>query len=115
MVRQNLHFPDFSAGIPGDEFDEVDEFDDFQNFTDYAAVYYLRKHLKKKPGLNELVVCKLDDDIAMESGEIILDEQKRRDSDVSSICSSASKKRKNYEVAEVLNKLADNQANIEFD
>jgi hypothetical protein len=34
--------------------------DDFEDFTDYAAVC---KHLEQKPGLNELVVRKLDNRI----------------------------------------------------
>jgi hypothetical protein len=77
--------------ILGDKFDEVVYFD---NYTVYAAVYYLHKHLEQNPGLNEFFVCKLDDNVAMESGEISVGEQKMRDSDVRSIRSSATKAEK---------------------
>jgi hypothetical protein len=73
---------------------KVDEVDDFENFTIYAAAYYFCLHLEQEPRHNKLFVCKFNGSVAMETGEIRGEEQKKGDSDVSSIRSSASRKRK---------------------
>jgi hypothetical protein len=59
--RSGNHNPNFALVIP------EDEPDDFENYSDYAAIFYVRKHLEESPGLNELVVRTLDDFITMES------------------------------------------------
>jgi hypothetical protein len=102
--KSGTHNPDFASAIA-----EEDE-DDFEDFTDYAAVCYLRKHLERKPGLNELVVRKLDDSISLESVDLSEQEMNRRDS-VSSNGSnwSARKKRKKDDIAEAISQLADNR------
>jgi hypothetical protein len=95
--------------------DEYDDFDDnFIDFTDYAAVLYLWKHLEQKPGLNELVVRKLDNNIAIESGDGAKQEMKSRNS-VLSIISSAGKKRRRCDLGEALLKLANNQGQLDMD
>jgi hypothetical protein len=102
--KSGTHDPDFASVIP------EDEEDDFENFTDYAAVFYLRKHLEQKPGLNEFVVRKLDDSISMESDDLSKFEQRRRDSDLSSTSSSGQKKkRKKDDLSEALFRLSDNK------
>jgi hypothetical protein len=48
--KSRNHNPDFAFAIA------EEENNNFEDFRDYAAVYYLRKHLERKPGLNELVI-----------------------------------------------------------
>jgi hypothetical protein len=88
----------------------------FEEFTDYAAVFYLWKHLEQRPGLNELVVSKLDDNLALEWSDSPENEMKRRASDDSRcLCSSSRKKSKKYDVGEALFKLSDNRIQMDMD
>jgi hypothetical protein len=59
--------------------EEVDN--NFEDFTRCAAVLYLRIHLEQNPGLNELVVKKQDDTIAMELSNGAKQEMKQRDNE----------------------------------
>jgi hypothetical protein len=113
--KSGNHDPDFLVSISKDS-DDIDNIaDDFEDFTDYAAVLYLRKHLEQKPGLNELVVRKLDDTIAMESSNGAEQEMKRRESDISSINSSANKKPKKNGMADAIFQLANNRIQVNLD
>jgi hypothetical protein len=78
LVTKN---PVFVAVIP------EDETDDYEKSSDYTGVIYIRKHL-------EMVVCTLDDAIALQSPNTGKNELKSRESEVSSIYSSGQKKRK---------------------
>jgi hypothetical protein len=111
--KSGNHDPDFFLAISEDG-DDVD--DNFEDFTDYAAVFYLRKHLEQRPGLNELVVRKLDDNIELESSDSPENGMKRRESDVSSLCTSSTRKKsKKYDMGEAFFKLADNRIQFKLD
>jgi hypothetical protein len=58
--------------------------------------------LELRPGLNELVVRKLDSTIAMESCNGAVQEMKRQESDISSINSSGRKKPRKNKTADAI-------------
>jgi hypothetical protein len=62
--RSGNHDPNYASVIP------EEESDDFKTILTMPPFFYLRKHVESRPGLNELVVCVLDDSIALESPNI---------------------------------------------
>lgn len=68
------HDADFKAAIARSAVDR--EVEDFQQFIDFPAVYYLRKVLETKPGLNNFVIDTLSNDIQIDTSVRVANSRK---------------------------------------